>query len=81
MRFALTLFKILNGDVFTFDEMMDQLGSVIDIDYLIADPNTMDSVRDACQTFKNDPEFVTKPDVIDEFVDAFEHFKDIKIVF
>lgn len=77
----MTLFKILHGNVFAFDEIMDQLGSIIDIDYLIADPNTMDSVRAACLAFKNDPEFVTKPDVVDTFVDAFEHFKDIKIVF
>ena len=77
----MTLFKIVNGNAPAFDSIMDQLGSIIDIDYLIADPNTLDSVRTACLTFKNDPEFVTYLDINDAFVDAFEHFKDIKIVF
>lgn len=81
LRFALTLFKIVNGNVPAFDQIMDQLGSIIDIDYLIADPNTVDSVRAACLAFKNEPDFVTKLDVVDAFVDAFEHHKDIKIVF
>lgn len=81
LRFALTLFKILKGNVPAFEKIMSQLGSIIDIDYLIADPNTMPEVKTACQTFKTNPGFVTKPDIVDKFIDVFEHFKDIKIIF
>ena len=80
LRFALTLYKVLGMDG---GAMANDLGglSSYDINKLLADPWTMPEVKTACQLFLNKTDYVSSAIITRDFVEAFDRFKGIKIIF
>ena len=63
--------------------MANDLGglSSYDINKLLADPWTMPEVKTACQLFLNKTDYVSSAIITRDFVEAFDRFKGIKIIF
>lgn len=79
LRFALTLYKVLGMDG---GAMATDLGglSSYDVHKLLADPWTMPEVKTACQLF-NKPDYVSSAIITRDFVEHFDRYKNIEIIF
>lgn len=80
LRFALTLYKVLGMDGGAMATALGGLSSY-DINKLLADPWTMPEVKTACQLFLNKPEYVSSNLITRDFVENFDRYKNIEIIF
>ena len=79
LRFALTLYKVLGMDGGAMENVLSSQNSY-NIKELLADPRTMPEVRTACQLFYK-ADYVSCEYVTRDFIEKFDRYKNITIVF
>ena len=76
LRFALCLFKTVGGNKKLFGRYMRFLGnSALDPQMFVDEPFFPDIIRTASRHFLEDPEYVAKQNITNDFIDAFWSYR------
>lgn len=85
LRFALTLYKTLNCDDTLFVDVFNTLGSnlyplkICEMAQSVQTDTIDQYLSNTCFRYLFNPEFVTSSDITDDFIAAFDHFKNFRI--